>query len=216
MVAQITDGTTFDRRGLPFRRRNYLPGIIVAAVLAVITAVVWSMAASQTTAPTEAVACTPPPMAADGTRPSLGEPVTAATMSAVAPAKPADTRVRVLNASGQGGQASEVSGALRDLGFAQPDAGNDPLYAGTRLSCQGQIRFGEHGKAAAAAVWLVAPCTELYRDDRTDSSVDLAIGTDFTAIAHSPDIETVLAGLRPESTEPVDQALVKRIHAASC
>ena len=90
------------------------------------------------------------------------------------------------------------------------------MSAGTRLSCQGQIRFGEHGKAAAAAVWLVAPCTELYRDDRTDSSVDLAIGTDFTAIAHSPDIETVLAGLRPESTEPVDQALVKRIHAASC
>ena len=65
----------------------------------------------------------------------------------VAPAKLADTKVRVLNASGQGGQAGEVAGALRDLGFAAPTAANDPIYASTRLNCQGQIRFGEAGQA---------------------------------------------------------------------
>ena len=41
MVAQITSGTAFDKQGRPFRRRNYLPGILTLAVLAVITLMVW-------------------------------------------------------------------------------------------------------------------------------------------------------------------------------
>jgi hypothetical protein len=134
----------------------------------------------------------------------------------VAPAKLADTKVRVLNASGRGGQAADVSGGLRDLGFAQPTAANDPVYAQTRLTCQGQIRFGEAGQAAAAAVWLVAPCTELFKDDRADDSVDLALGTDFSALAHSDDIDAVLAGLRPESTDQSDPALLAKIHNSTC
>jgi hypothetical protein len=65
-------------------------------------------------------------------------------------------------------------------------------------------------------VWLVAPCTELFRDDRADDSVDLALGTDFTTLAHSDDIETVLATLRPDATEESDPALVSKIHSNSC
>jgi hypothetical protein len=142
--------------------------------------------------------------------------VSPSTMVNVSPAKLADAKVRVLNASGRGGQAADVAGTLRDLGFAQPAAANDPVYAKTRLNCQGQIRFGEAGQAGAAAVWLVAPCTELYRDDRTDDSVDLAIGTEFGALAHSDDISVVLAGLRPGATEPADSALLAKIHAGNC
>ena len=62
----------------------------------------------------------------------------------------------------------------------------------------------------------MAPCTELYRDDRTDDSVDLAIGTEFGALAHSDDIDAVLAGLRPGATEPADPALLAKIHASNC
>lgn len=91
-------------------------------------------------------------------------------MTDVAPAKLSDTKVHVLNASGRGGQAADIAGALQDLGFAQPTAANDPIYAGTRLDCQGQIRFGTAGQATAAALWLVAPCTELYHDSRADDS----------------------------------------------
>ena len=40
----ITEGTAFDKHGRPFRRRNYLPGIIVFAALAVVTLVIWVMA----------------------------------------------------------------------------------------------------------------------------------------------------------------------------
>ena len=114
-------------------------------------------------------------------------------MTDVTPAKLADAKIRVLNASGQGGQAAEVAGELRDLGFAEPAATNDTVYANTRLECQGQIRFGPSGRAAAAAVWLVAPCTELFQDQRADDTVDLAIGTQFGELTHSDDIDAVLA-----------------------
>ena len=216
MVAQITEGTAFDKHGRPFRRRNYMPGIIAAAVLLVITALVWGIALTRPVDVREAEACNPPPTPTDPATPKLGEQVSHSSMVDVAPAKLADTKIRVFNASGQGGQAGEVAGALRDVGFAQPTAANDPIYANTRLTCQGQIRFGAAGRSGAAAVWLVAPCVELYQDDRQDDSVDLAIGTEFTTLAHSDDIDAVLAGLRPDATEPADSALVAKIHNGTC
>lgn len=216
MVAQITEGTAFDKHGRPFRRRNYMPGIVAAAVLMVITALVWGIALTRPVDVREAEACNPPPTPTDPATPKLGEQVSHSSMVDVAPAKLADTKIRVFNASGQGGQAGEVAGALRDLGFAQPTAANDPIYVNTRLTCQGQIRFGATGRSGAAAVWLVAPCVELYQDDRKDDSVDLAIGTEFTTLAHSDDIDAVLAGLRPDATEPADSALVAKIHNGTC
>jgi hypothetical protein len=216
VVAHITEGTAFNKRGLPFRRRNIWPGVIVAAVLAVITGLVWTIALTRPPEVVEAAVCNPPPPATDPAAPKLGQQVASTDMAGVEPAKLVDTKITVLNASGQGGQAAEVSGELRDLGFAQPTAANDPIYASTRLTCQGQIRFGPSGEAAAAAVWLVAPCTELFRDERDNDTVDLVIGTDFTELTHSDDIDAVLAGLKPEATEPADPALLTKIHSASC
>ncbi|GAB7070337.1 envelope integrity protein Cei [Mycolicibacterium hodleri] len=216
VVAQITSGTAFDKHGRPFRRRNYIPGIVVLVALAVVTLIVWVVAFNQTPDVRQLVACNPPPPMADATQTALGEPVTPATMMDVTPAKLADTKIRVLNASGQGGQAGEVAGALRDLGFAPPTAGNDTVYENTRLECQGQIRFGPAGRAAAAALWLVAPCTELFQDQRPDDTVDLAIGTEFSDVSHNDDIDAVLASLRPDATQPADSALIKKIHTAAC
>ena len=127
MVAQITEGTAFDKRGRPFRRRNYLPGILLFVALAVATLMVWVMALSQPPDVREATVCNAPPPAADLTAPApqLGEQVSRETMTDVTPAKLADAKIRVLNASGQGGQAAEVAGELRDLGFADPAAAND-------------------------------------------------------------------------------------------
>jgi hypothetical protein len=216
VVAQITEGTAFDKRGRPFRRRNIWPGIITVIALAIVTTIVWAVALTRPPDIREAAVCNPPPPAADPAAPKLGQQVTRSEMTDVAPAKLADVRINVFNASGQGGQAAEVSGALRDVGFAQPAAANDPIYANTRLTCQGQIRFGPSGQAAAAALWLVAPCTELFRDERPDNSVDLAVGTDFTTLTHSDDIDAVLAGLKPGATEPADPALLSKIHSAAC
>ncbi|WP_343601962.1 envelope integrity protein Cei [Mycobacterium sp.] len=213
MVAQITEGTAFDKRGRPFRRRNTRPAIALLAVLAVAAGLVWTIALTRPPRIREAAVCNPPPDQTDAAR--LGEAVPGSSMVNVLPARLAETRVHVLNASGRGGEAADVAAALRDLGFAQPTAANDPLYANTRLNCQGEIRFGEAGQATAAAVWLVVPCAELFHDDRADDSVDLALGTEFSGLAHSDDIDAVLAGLRPDA-EPADSALLQKIHAGSC
>ncbi|MDZ7885924.1 MAG: envelope integrity protein Cei [Mycobacterium sp.] len=217
MVASITEGTAFDKHGRPFRRRNHVPVLCLFLALALVTGVVWVIALNQSTEATQAVACNPPPPpTGDASQPVLGERVSPTEMAEVMPARLADTKVQVLNASGQGGQAAEVSGALRDLGFAQPTAANDAVYADSRLECQGQIRFGETGRAAAAAVWLVAPCTELFLDGRSDDTVDLAVGTEFSEFSRSDDIDAMLAGLRPDATQPADASLLTKIHSASC
>jgi hypothetical protein len=218
VVAQITEGTAFDKRGRPFRRRNFLPGILLFVALAVVTLTVWVMALNQPVEVREATVCNPPPPAADPTAPApqLGEQISRSTMTEVTPARLTDAKIRVLNASGQGGQAAEVAGELRDLGFAEPAAANDTVYANARLQCQGQIRFGPSGRAAAAAVWLVAPCTELFQDQRSDDTVDLAIGTEFAELTHSDDIDAVLASLRPDATQAADPTLLKRIHTGAC
>lgn len=213
MVAQITSGTAFDKHGRPFRRRNYVPGLAVLAALAVVSLMIWVVAFNQPADVQEVADCNPPP---DASQLALGDRVTASTMAEVVPAKLADTKIRVLNASGQGGQAAEVAGALRDLGFAQPTAANDEVYAGERLQCQGQIRFGPAGRAAAAAVWLVAPCTELFQDERGDDTVDLAVGTEYTELSHNDDIDAVLSALRPEATQPPDPSLMTKIHSVTC
>lgn len=184
--------------------------------LAVVTMIVWIIALNQPTDVHVATVCNNPPPAADPAAPKLGEQVAFSAMTDVTPAPLAETRIRVLNASGQGGQAGEVAGALRDLGFAQPEAANDPIYANTRLECQGQIRFGPSGRAAAASVWLVAPCTELFQDERPDATVDLALGTEFSELASNDDIRAVLASLRPDATAPSDSALLSKIHTAAC
>ncbi|SPM43408.1 hypothetical protein MNAB215_5634, partial [Mycobacterium numidiamassiliense] len=216
VVAQITEGTAFDKHGRPFRRRNPRPAIFVLVFLVVLTAVVWVVALTRPAKVREAEACNPPPQQAGAAPAQLGEQMSRSAMSDVSPAKLADTKVRVLNASGRGGQAGDVAGAMKDLGFAQPTAANDPIYAGTRLTCQGQIRFGTAGQATAAAVWLVAPCTELFNDNRADDSVDLVLGTEFSALAHNDDIDAVLATLRPGANEPSDPTLLTKIHSSSC
>ncbi len=195
-----------------------MPAILMFAVLAVVTLIVWVVALNRPPDIVEAAACNPPAdnTTSDPTQSKLGEQVTRASMVEVNPAKLADTKIRVLNASGQGGQAAEVAGQLRDLGFAEPTAENDPLYANNRLACQGQIRFGPAGRAAAAAVWLVAPCVELYQDQRPDNTVDLAIGADFSELAHSEDVEAVLSSLRPDATQPADPSLISKIHSTAC
>ena len=218
MVAQITDGTAFDKHGRPFRRRYYLPGILLFVSLTVVTMFVWVIALNRPPDVAEAAVCNPPPAPAEPNAPApqLGEQVSRTTMTEVTPAKLADTKIQVLNASGQGGQAAEVAGELRDLGFAEPAAANDTVYVSSRLECQGQIRFGPAGRAAAAAVWLVAPCTELFQDQRSDDTVDLAIGTEFTELSHSDDIDAVLASLRPDATQAADSALLSKIHTGTC
>ena len=116
MVAHITEGSTRDRDGQPFRRRNYRPAIVAVAVLAVLTALSWALALTRPVDVGEVSACNAPPAATDQDAPKLGNRISGSSLVDVAPAKLADTKIRVLNASGQGGQAGDVAGTLRELG----------------------------------------------------------------------------------------------------
>ena len=162
-------------RNRPYQRRRRGPVLLVVAVLAVAVAVTWTTVLIKTGGATGVAAC-PSPAAG----PVPGEVLPASALANVAPVPPPAVKVRVLNAGGQRGQANLVAAQLGDLGFpeaAPPD--NDPYYADADMECVGQLRFGPAGEGAARTLTLVLPCTELVRDERTDDTVDIAVGTGF-------------------------------------
>jgi hypothetical protein len=46
--------------------------------------------------------------------------------------------------------------------------------------------------------------------------VDLAIGTEFTELTVSDDIDAVLTSLRPDATQAADSELLKKVHTGTC
>jgi hypothetical protein len=159
----------------PYRRRRRAPWVIVVSLLAATAIATWSVVLQNANGPSTAVACPPP---TTGSLP--GEVVALSALDQVAPVQPSATRVHVLNAGGQRGQANLVAAQLSDLGFPEAAAPeNDPLHPNGDMECVGQMRFGPAGQGAARTLSLVLPCVELVRDDRTDDVVDLSVGTGF-------------------------------------
>lgn len=227
MVSLITEGSATDKRGRPFARRRAVPAAVVGGVLAAATVMVWTIVFTGAEPETETVACPAPPTVAsepDGPVPApAGEVVERSTLADVDPAPLAATRVRVYNANGERGQASNVAAELGDYGFASaPDvqAGNDPVYVDQNMQCHGQIRFGESGRAAANTVRLVAPCAELVVDTRTDDTVDLALGTYFKDLSVGADAEELLRTLREvpvgDRSAPLDVDLLDAALDVQC
>ena len=226
MVALITNGHSTDRRGRPFRRRHTLPAMIAAGTLAALVVITWSVAMSQTSDTVSATACNLPTI--DETGPDgepaakLGTRADGSILRTTSPAPLWDAPVRVFNANGQGGQAAQVAAQFSDLGFASaPDnqVSNDPVYIRQNLQCQGQIRFGASGEAAANTVWLVMPCAELIRDERADNTVDVALGTLFNDLSPNADADALLKTLRVDSGEPAPQLnedLIDGAHDVRC
>lgn len=230
MVSLITEGRSTDPDGKPFPYRRATPVVVLILVLAVLGAAVWFRILTKPEELSAPVVCNPPtasgPQEPGSPEPQpLGEPVPATTLLDVEPAPLAATRVRVFNANGERGQAADVASQMSDYGFASaPDvqSGNDPVYVDQNMQCQGQIRFGTNGRAAASAVWLAMPCAELIEDGRSDDTVDLALGTYFRKIQPNTDAEEVLASLKNTApgggagAAPVDIALLKAARTTHC
>ncbi|GAA1073641.1 envelope integrity protein Cei [Tsukamurella spumae] len=217
-----------------------LPILIVIAVLAVIAIATWARAMSSQEEVAAPVSCPSPTAAAAsasatatggttapaGTTPPRAAParfevVAPDDLVSVRPAPLASSTVRVLNASGQAGRAETTLNKLADYGFQAPKTGgygNDPLY--TQMECQAQLRFGDSGRAAAAAAWIIAPCAELINDGRRDNTVDLVLGTFFTDLEPSTDAQEILRILRAAPAGAADgganPALVSAVHTQSC
>jgi hypothetical protein len=193
-------GTARGRGAGSYRRRKPLPAIVIVAVLLIAAVVVWIKVVHKANDVNAAVACPPSsvqPVAASGVpAPQPGTPLAHNALDKVTPAPPGDVQMRVLNASSQRGGAQQVSIALTSLGFKQASApADDPLYPNHDMKCQGQIRFGANGAAAARTLSMVLPCTQLVRDNRQDPTVDVAIGTNFATVAPSKDAVQALRQL---------------------
>lgn len=203
MVAHLSTQTTptpTPARGMGRLRAPYVLFVVAAVVLG---GLVWALALRSDDSATQAVAC-PVPAAAEAAG-LEAQPVDA--LDGAEPAVLDSTRVRVLNANGQSGQAGAVAAELAETGFqpAGTDAtGNDPVY-GQALECHGQIRYGESGEASARSLSLAAPCMQLVSDGRGDDSVDLVLGTTFSRLSDSvPSVgalDELKAGRQPISAE---------------
>ncbi|WP_040780333.1 envelope integrity protein Cei [Nocardia pneumoniae] len=225
MVSLITEGAATDSHGRPFLRRRPQPWLIMLGVLALICGIVWIKALTTQDTDHTAMACNSPSPATDPAAPQptpLGQRVGAGRLQDVEPAPLAASKVRVLNANNQRGQAAHVAAQLGDLGFGSAPGtqyGNDSVYVNGDLECTGQIRFGVNGRPAAAAVQLVAPCAELIEDQRGDDTVDLVLGSLFRDIRPSNDAEEVLRSLKnpaPGNSTAIDIELLDAARQARC
>ncbi|MGB3440977.1 MAG: envelope integrity protein Cei [Actinophytocola sp.] len=181
---KVAAGNVMQVPGRRYRKRRPLPAFVLILVLGVAATVVWLKVMNEDNEVTGAQHCAPPPAQTSPAPgkpppPTLGKPLEPAALDRTEPAAPSSALVRVVNASGQRGQARMVTEALRGLGFTQVgDPANDVLY-GEKMPCHAQIRFGPQGTAAARTISLVEPCAELVRDDRKDATVDVALGETF-------------------------------------
>jgi hypothetical protein len=169
---------------------------VIVVALAVAAIVVWTKAIAHDSDVNAVVNCSSPSAAAPGQpAPSLGTALPYSALDNVAPIPPADVQVRVFNGSSQRGVANQVTAQLGGQGFKIAATANDPLYPKQDMKCRGQIRFGANGAAGARALSLVVPCTQLIRDERQDATVDISLGSTFTAVTPNPQAQQAIQQL---------------------
>lgn len=191
-------GNVMRGQGQRYRKRRPLPALLLVLVLGVAATVVWLKVMNEDNEVTGAQHCDPPPKAtapAGKPVPTLGKALENTALDRTEPAAPSSALVRVVNASGQRGQARLVTETLRGLGFSQiGDPANDVLY-GEKMACRAQIRFGAQGTAAARTLSILEPCAELIRDERQDATVDVALGERFDDLHPNRAARTLLEQL---------------------
>lgn len=197
------------RQGQRYRRRRPLPALILLAVLVVLSGFVWTRVFESTESVEMATRCSLPTAGRSGpasatpkppeppAKTAVGTMMPRDALNDVVPIPPQDVRVRVLNANGQVNQATLISKELTNLGFGQGgEPANDSVYKNLEMHCHAQIRYGGAGVSAARTLSLIAPCAQLVRDGRTDASVDLALGSEFSGIKTTQEAHQLLQKLK--------------------
>lgn len=100
--------------------------------------------------------------------------------------KPIAVTINVYNATDRNGLAASVAKSLRTQGFKIADVANDPLDK--RIDGVGEVRHGRSGAAAATLAAARLSGAKVVRDARTDNTVDLVLGNDFTALRAPPKV----------------------------
>lgn len=99
--------------------------------------------------------------------------------------------VNVLNSTSRVGLAGDTASALTSRGFVVATQGNAremgySSYAGSAL-----IQFGSQGVAQAYTVAAQFDTPQLVLDDREDASVDVVVGSSYSALVAASDVVLV-------------------------
>ncbi len=109
----------------------------------------------------------------------------AASPSCSAPARRITTHLvalRVYNSTDRQSLAANTAKMLRTRGFNVIGAANDPITT-RKVTGVGEVRYGTGGTVQAGLVAAAVPGARLLKDDRTSSTVDLALGPNFRSVA---------------------------------
>ena len=111
------------------------------------------------------------------------------------PVVPERVRISVFNTTNAAGLAHEVADELRDRRFRVAEVDND-YFADTGFT--GIIRVGDRGLRQAYTLQQHIPGTMVDFDERVDYSVDLILGSEFSAqdMEEAGDLEMVPGPLR--------------------
>jgi LytR cell envelope-related transcriptional attenuator len=132
------------------------------------------------------------------THPAVAAAAKCATVRQQVPAA-AQITVNVYNSTNRKGLAAATAVQLKQRGFTIGQVTNDPLKA--HLTQAAQVRGGTTGQADMRVVAAEVPGTQYQADTRTDRSVDLVLGTAFTALASPAQVTAALAAA-PGSPSP--------------
>lgn len=106
---------------------------------------------------------------------------TAKPTPAAALPNPAQVTVNVYNASAKRGAAAATATVLKQRGFTIGKVTNDPLKE--NLAIAAQVRGGAAGVADMRVVAAEVSGSQLQSDSRGDTTVDLVLGSGFTALS---------------------------------
>ena len=121
--------------------------------------------------------------------------VTTTVQPGLALPQPAAVTVNVYNATDRAGLARSTADVLKARGFAIGTIANDPL--GTTVTGVAEVRHGPDGLAEAQLVVFYVPGAVLVADKRTDATVDLVLGEEFTRVAGQKSVDAALASPVP-------------------
>lgn len=127
----------------------------------------------------------------------LSTPSSAPTASTECPAgpftyQPPDTvTVNVFNTTPTQGLATQVSDALAERGFQRGTVGNSTV---NREGMTAIITSGPSGEAAAFTLQQQIPGTQYVQDARADASVDVVLGSGYTALVPADKVSTAATG----------------------
>lgn len=147
-----------------------------------------------------AVTLISPPAPAPAAAACPAHPAAKPTPTAPLP-NPAQVTVNVYNASAKRGAAAATATVLKQRGFTIGKVTNDPLKE--NLTIAAQVRGGAAGVADMRVVAAEVSGSQLQSDSRGDTTVDLVLGSGFTALS-AP--QQVAASLVASTASPAKDA----------